>query len=108
MARSQMAASLGWMSMKGLRLIPMNTLSCKRSSGRAEFHTCNTPPVLWGTPPRALGSFQTSTVGGLVPQDPLQVGGPGFLRLHAGPSERVRVLPFSPAEPDFKAQSAHA
>lgn len=45
---------------------------------------------------------------GLVPQDPLQVGGPGFLGLHAGSPEGVRVLPLPPAEPDLKAQAADA
>lgn len=49
----------------------------------------------------------TSTVSGLIPQDPLQVGGPGFLHLHAGGPQGVGVLTFSPAEPDLKTQAAH-
>lgn len=106
MARSQMAASLGWMSMKGLRAIPMNTLSCKRSSERVAFQSRHFIWAVWKFK-MCLGVL-TSAVSGLVPQNPLQVGGPGFLPLHAGSSECVRVLPFSPAEPDFKAQSAHA
>lgn len=44
---------------------------------------------------------------GLIPQNPLQVGGPGFLHLHAGGLQGVRVLAFSPAEPDLKTQTAH-
>lgn len=50
----------------------------------------------------------TSTVSGLIPQDPLQVGGPGSLRLHAGCSECVSVLPLPLVEPDLEAQTAHA
>lgn len=58
--------------------------------------------------PCPLSVILTSTVSGLIPQDPLQVGGPGSLRLHAGCSECVRVLPFPLVEPDLEAQSAHA
>lgn len=46
-ARSQMAASLGRMSTKGLRPIPMNTRSCKRSSGRVKFQTRQFTSALW-------------------------------------------------------------
>lgn len=41
MARSQIAASLGWMSVKCLLPIPINTLSCRRSSGtNSQFTIC--------------------------------------------------------------------
>jgi len=46
-------------------------------------------------------------VGGLIPQNPLQVGGPGFLHLHAGGLQGVGVPTFPPAEPDLKTQTAH-
>lgn len=113
-ARSQMAALLCWMSMKGLRPIPMNTLSCIRSSGTFFFYYSE---YLF-KPGNHVGQFRkqhvactcvvtTSAVSGLVPQDLLQVGGPGFLHIHAGGPQRVGVLTFSPAEPDFKTQTAH-
>lgn len=53
------------------------------------------------------GTAGTSTVGSLVPQNPLQVGGPGFLHVRAGRLQGVGVLPFPPAEPDLKTQRTH-
>lgn len=50
----------------------------------------------------------TSAVSRLIPQNPLQVGGPGFLHIHAGGLQGVDVAAFSPAEPDFEAQATHA
>lgn len=44
---------------------------------------------------------------GLIPQNLLQVGGPGFLHPRAGGLQGVGVLAFSPAEPDLKTQTAH-
>lgn len=55
-----------------------------------------------------VAAADTSAVSRLIPKDPLQVGGPGFLRLHAGGLQGVGVAALSPAEPDFKAQAAHA
>lgn len=43
---------------------------------------------------------------GLLPQDPLQVLGPGLLRPPAACLQRVRVLAFPLSEPDLKAQAA--
>lgn len=49
----------------------------------------------------------TSAVSSLIPKDSLQVGGPGFLPLHAGGFQGVRVLTLPPAEPNLKTQAAH-
>ena len=48
----------------------------------------------------------TSVVYGLLPQDPLQVFGPGFLHPSANSLKRVCVLAFSLSEPDLKTQAA--
>lgn len=53
-------------------------------------------------------SPRTSVVHCLLPQDPLQVPGPGLLQLPAACLKRVRVLGFPLAEPDLKAQAAVA
>lgn len=55
-----------------------------------------------------LFSFRTSVVHCLLPQDPLQVPGPGLLQLPAACLKRVRVLGFPLSEPDLKAQAAVA
>lgn len=55
-----------------------------------------------------MAAAGTSAVSRLVPQNPLQVCGPGFLQLHAGGLQGVGVAAFPPAEPDFEAHAAHA
>lgn len=43
---------------------------------------------------------------GLLPQDPLQVLGPGLLRLPAACLQGVRVLAFPLSEPDLETQAS--
>ena len=56
---------------------------------------------------RCIVVVTTSTVSSLIPQDPLQVSGPGFLQLHAGGLQGVGVFTLPPAKPDLKTQSTH-
>lgn len=49
----------------------------------------------------------TSTVCCLIPQNPLQVSGPGLLQVHAGGPQGVGVLTLPSAEPDLKTEAAH-
>lgn len=128
-----MAASLGWMSIKGLFPIPRNTLSCKRTSKKI---TCETICVifkwyihwlivpldmlrwvlffvflLWNESSKCsnwcvfICRCRTSVVYSLFPEYPFQVPGPSLLHFTAGCLQSVCVLTFPLSEPDLKTQT---